>query len=160
MLMWCINWMVANTRYRVFSAYSDPTAKELGTIYQACNFYYIGQKSGTTKRYVNPFTGRLVSDRFFRARSAYKQYAKQLGIEWQKNWNNDQSILWHNMPKEIEQQLRQQSKKMQSEAKYFTFPPKHKYIYIKGKTKKEDKMLKTIFMEKTKVYDYPKKRGN
>ena len=43
-LMWCLRWMVKNTDYRIFTAYSDPTARELGTIYQACNFYYLGQK--------------------------------------------------------------------------------------------------------------------
>lgn len=50
-LMWCIKWMVDNTQWRLFTAYSDPTAKELGTIYQACNFYYMGQTAGTTTRY-------------------------------------------------------------------------------------------------------------
>ena len=35
-LMWCIDYMVKNTPYRLFTAYSDPTAKELGTIYQPC----------------------------------------------------------------------------------------------------------------------------
>jgi hypothetical protein len=159
MLMWSINWMVQNTRYRVFTAYSDPTAKELGTIYQACNFYYIGQNSGTTTRYINPFTGKIVSDRFFRARSAYKKYAQMLGIQWQPNWNNDQSMLWANIPDDVEAQLREQSKKVQREAQPVTFPSKHKYVYIKGKTKKEDKELKRIFLERTKVYPYPKERG-
>ena len=72
-LMWSIKHMVQTTRYRMFSAYSDPTAKELGTIYQACNWIYTGQNAGTTKRYINPYNGRLVSDRVFRARSFYNQ---------------------------------------------------------------------------------------
>lgn len=87
-LMWCIKWMVKNTPYRLFTAYSDPTAKELGTIYQACNFYYLGNNNGTTTRYINPYTGKLVSDRFFRQRTAYKKYAKELNIEWDKTWTN------------------------------------------------------------------------
>lgn len=115
-LMWCINYMVNNTQYRLFTAYSDPTAKELGTIYQACNFYYMGQKSGTTTRYINPYTGKMVSDRFFRVRSAYKKYAKELGIEWGKNWNNDQKMLWENIPDDIEKQLRDFSKYKQKNA--------------------------------------------
>src|SRR5579859_7857655 len=57
-LMWCIDWMVHNTQFRLFTAYSDPTAKELGTIYQACNFYYMGQSSGTNNMFINPYTGR------------------------------------------------------------------------------------------------------
>ena len=41
LLMWSIRWMVKNTEFRIFEAYADPEAKELGTIYQACNFYYL-----------------------------------------------------------------------------------------------------------------------
>lgn len=43
--------MVKNTQYRLFTAYSDTEAKELGTIYQACNFYYLGKKSGAGYQY-------------------------------------------------------------------------------------------------------------
>lgn len=159
LLMWSINWMVQNTQYRVFTAYSDPTARELGTIYQACNFYYIGCKSGTTKRYVNPFTGKMVSDRFFRQRTAYKKYAQYLGIEWDKNWTSSTSMLWENIPNDIEEKLRDCSKKFQNEAKCIEFPSKHKYVYIKGRTKKEDKQLKRTFLDRTKIYPYPKERG-
>ena len=37
-LMMCMKWMVENTPYRLFTAYSDPTAKERGKIYQGLNF--------------------------------------------------------------------------------------------------------------------------
>lgn len=158
-LMWSINHMVDNTDYRLFTAYSDPTANELGTIYQACNFYYLGQSSGTVKRYINPYTGKVVSDRFFRVRSAYKKYAKEMGIEWQKNWNNDQRMLWENIPDDIEQKLRDFSKYKQKNATPVEFPPKHKYAYVKGRNKTETKQLKKLFMERNKVYNYPRNRG-
>ncbi len=45
LIMWLINWMGKNTTYRLFIAYSDPTALELGTVYQACNFYYLGKSA-------------------------------------------------------------------------------------------------------------------
>ena len=83
--MWCIKYMVENTQYRLFTAYSDPAAKELGTIYQACNFYYLGQSFGGKAKYVNPYTGKLVSDRFFRQRTAYKKYANELGLNGKRN---------------------------------------------------------------------------
>ena len=51
LIMNSIKHMVKHTEFRVFSAYSDPEAKELGTIYQACNFIYLGQKSGTAAQY-------------------------------------------------------------------------------------------------------------
>lgn len=158
-LMWCIKWMVGNTDYRLFTAYSDPTANELGTIYQACNFYYMGQTSGTTTRYINPYTGKVVSDRFFRVRSAYKQYAREMGIPWQKNWNNDRSMLWENIPADVEEKLRAFSKQKQLNATKIQMPSKHKYAYVLGRTKKETKELKTIFESRNKTYAYPKERG-
>ena len=33
-LMWCVRYMAKNTPYRLFTAYSDPTAREVGKIYQ------------------------------------------------------------------------------------------------------------------------------
>jgi hypothetical protein len=158
-LMWSIQWMVKNTPYRLFTAYSDPTAKEIGTIYQACNFYYLGQDAGTTKRYINPYTGRIVSDRFFRVRSAYKKYAKELGIEWDKSWNNDQKMLWENVPDHVEKALRAHSKLKQSQAQSIPFPSKHKYAYVLGRTKAETKRLRKEYESRNGVLPYPKQRG-
>ena len=73
LIMWSINWMAKNTTFRLFIAYSDPTAKELGTVYQACNFYYLGKGNGG-KRYMSPYTGKIISDRFFRQKTAYKKF--------------------------------------------------------------------------------------
>jgi hypothetical protein len=49
-----IKWMANNTPFRLFVAYSDPEARELGTIYQACNFMYLGRTSGTKRQYFDP----------------------------------------------------------------------------------------------------------
>ena len=158
-LMWCMKYMAHNTQYRLFTCYSDPTAKEKGSIYQALNMYYIGQNSGTTKRYINPYTGRLVSDRVFRARSFYKIYAKELNIKWEKNWSSDQSMLWENVPKAVEDKLRERSKEVQASATYHTFPSKHKYVFILGKDNSETKFLRKKFLSMNKIYPYPTERG-
>lgn len=158
-LMWCIKWMVDNTQYRLFTAYSDPTAKELGTIYQACNFYYLGKQSGTNVRYINPYTGKVVSDRFFRQRTAYKKYAKELGIEWDKSWCSSTGIKWENVPDNIEKILRRYSKKKQNESKKIIYPSKHKYAFVMGRTKLETKRLRKFFEERNRTYHYPKERG-
>ena len=142
-LSWAIRWMVQNTQYRLFTCYSDPLAKEIGSIYQGLNFYYLGQKAGTTKRCINPYNpSALISDRAFRARSMYKKYAKDLGIEWQPNWNNDQKMLWENVPDDIERQLRDYSKKMYNESEKIAFPNKHKYAYVLGRDKRETRKLR------------------
>lgn len=158
-LMWCIKWMVDNTQYRLFTAYSDPTAKELGTIYQACNFYYLGKQSGTNIRYINPYTGKVVSDRFFRQRTAYKKYAKELGIEWDKSWCSSTGMNWDNVPNDIEKLLRSYSKKKQKESQKIEYPSKHKYAFVMGRTKLETKRLRKLFEQKNKTYHYPKERG-
>jgi hypothetical protein len=159
-ISWCMKWMVKNTQYRLFTAYSDPTAKELGTIYQACCFYYLGQKSGTTKRYINPYTGKMVSDRYFRQKTAYRKYAKELNIEWEKDWNHNTGMSWDNVPNDIEKKLREYSKKKQSESKCIAFPPKHKYAYVLDINKKETKKLRALFLSRNKIYPYPKERNN
>lgn len=158
-LMWSIGWMVKNTQYRLFTAYSDPTAKEIGTIYQACNFYYLGNGSGTVIRCVNPYTGKIVSDRFFRQVSAYKRYAKELGIDWDNSWRSGDSMVWENVPAKIEAALRLQSKKRQAESKTIDFPSKHKYAYVLGATKAETKKLRKEFEARNTTLPYPKQRG-
>lgn len=159
-LSWAIKWMVQNTQYRLFTCYSDPQAKEIGSIYQALNFYYLGQKSGASTRCVNPYNSNsLISDRAFRARSMYKKYAKDLGIEWQDNWSNDQKMLWENIPPDIEQKLREYSKEMYKNSEKVVFPPKHKYAYVLGRDKKETKELRKLFESLNKTYPYPKERG-
>jgi hypothetical protein len=61
LLMYSISWMVENTPFRLFTAYADPEAKELGTIYQACNFSYLGQNSGTQRMYFDPPSRRVAT---------------------------------------------------------------------------------------------------
>lgn len=158
-LMSSIRHMVATTQYRLFTAYSDPTAKELGTIYQSTNWYYLGQKSGTTTRYVNPYTGKVVSDRFFRQKTAYKKYAAELGIEWQKEWTGKSGVNWDLVPENIEKTLRDYSKKKQSESKAIEYPNKHKYAYVLGRSKLETKRLRKMLESNVKTYPYPKERG-
>ena len=158
-LMWCIKWMVKNTQYRLFTAYSDPTAKELGTIYQACNFYYLGKQSGTNTRYINPYTGKVVSDRFFRQKTAYKKYAQELGIKWSKEWAGKTGMNWENVPNDIENLLRKYGKEKQNKSTKIEYPSKHKYAMVLGQSKLETKRLRKLFEEKNKIYSYPKERG-
>lgn len=160
MIMQCIRWMVKNTPYRLFTAYSDPTAKELGTIYQACNFYYLGQKSGTSARYINPYTGKLVSDRYFRQKTAYKKYAEELGLQWNKNYSWKNGMLWNNVPDDVETRLRQYARDKQRKAKRIELPNKHKYAYVLGRNRQETKELRRLFLSLNNVYDYPKIRGD
>ena len=159
LLSYSIKWMAKNTKYRLFTSYSDPMAKELGTIYQACNFYYLGNSFGSKKKYIQPYNGNTVSDRWFRTRCAYKNYALDLGIIWGNNWlGKGRKVNWNNVPDDIEKQLRNYSKQMQKDAKFIELPTKHKYAYILGPNKRETKKLRKLFEEKNQLFPYPKER--
>jgi hypothetical protein len=158
LIMYAIKWMVQNTDYRMFSAYSDPEAKELGTIYQACNFYYIGQKSGATHQYKSD-TGRWVSDRYFRSRSVYKKLARENGIDFKKEWQDGDKVKFDLMPVRIAKKIKTLSKEYMTSCEKRKVKRKHKYIYVLGRDKRETKKLRELFLSRNKIYDYPKNRG-
>ena len=70
--------------------------EELGVIYQAPNFYYLGQHFGAGYRYcIEPERDRWVSSLdTFRSRSSYKRLAKSNGIEWNPEWQNGDKVLF------------------------------------------------------------------
>ena len=160
LIMFAINWMAKNTQYRVFTAYSDPEAKELGTIYQACNFYYLGQNAGTSKQY--KVNGKWHSDRYFRSRSVYKRLAVENGIKFKKEWVDGDSILWDKMGFGTMQKIKKLSKDYQNSCEVRVSPKKHKYLYIQGVDKRETKLLREEFLNlnpKLANKPYPKDRG-
>jgi len=164
LIMKSIKWMVKNTRFRLFVAYSDPDAGELGTVYQACNFYYIGNTSGASYKCYDPEHPEWgwFSDRRFRTRSSYKVFARENGIEWQKDWTKNSSVVWGNMPEGVEVILRNVSRECSKRSLKKKQTPKHKYAYVLGKDKRETKELRKIFERRNKklIRAYPKVRGN
>ena len=166
LIMNSIKHMVKHTEFRVFSAYSDPEAKELGTIYQACNFIYLGQKSGTAKQYFDSKRPDLgwFSDRDFRKKSKYKLYAQNIGLtleEW-KGYMKKYSPNWEIIPEHIKINIKKEEKKYRESCSVRDMKPKHKYIYILGRTKKETKKLKKLFDKHNPgvlELAYPRERG-
>ena len=145
-----------NIIHKVLDPERQSNCEKRGKIYQGLNFYYLGQKSGTTTRCINPYNKeKIVTDRAFRARSFYKRYAKDLGIVWQKNWSDDQKMHWENIPDDIEKQLRDYSKKMYNEAVKIDFPSKRKWAFVLGKDKRETRQLRKDFESRNKIYPYP-----
>lgn len=159
-----IDWMAKNTEYVLFTAYSDPEAKELGTIYQACNFYYLGQQSGSKKVYLDPKRKHLgwIGSRSFVYRSCYVNYARELGYEFNHSeWLNEKrKIDWKSIPDHIEKELKQYAKDYRNSCESRRSEPKHKYAFVKGKNKRETRKFKEIFEElnKNRIQDYPKNR--
>lgn len=149
--------LVKITPYRLFTAYSDVEAKELGTIYQACNFYYLGQKSGSGYQY-QIRDDKWVSDRYFRSRSVYKKLAKKDGITWDDNWQRGDRVFFNLMPDDTASRIKQLSKEYQNSCVKRKLIPKHKYAYVMGANKKETKELRKLFEERNASYAYPKNR--
>jgi hypothetical protein len=159
-LMWSIRWMVDKTPFRLFTAYSDPAAKELGTLYQACNFMYLGKTHGTEKQY--RYQGEWVSDRRFCQRSTYRRCANELGISWQSHWESGDRVIWTEIPDDIEAKLRQRAKEHMAMCEVREVPPKHKYCMILGQDGRETKALRKRFEElnpNLAGLPYPKVRG-
>jgi hypothetical protein len=159
-------WMVQNTEFRAFEAYSDPLAKELGTIYQALNWTYLGQTSGTAKVYLDPKNKNRgwFSDRDFRKKSKYKMYAESLGVskeDW-KSYMGKYTPQWNLMPKGLKEKIKAKEKEYRDSCESRVVPAKHKYCFILGRSKKETKQLHKLFKEnnpKKVGLPYPKERG-
>lgn len=172
MIMRSIRWMVQNTDFRYFTAYSDPEAKELGTIYQACNFHYLGQKFGAGMQYLDPDKPNRgwFSASGFNDRSQIVRYAKKLGIEWQPEWykyvgtkKNYRKVNWSAIPEATALRLKEEKKSHRARCQQRPSPTKHKYCYILGRGKKETKALLKKFAENSpdKIdLSYPKSRGS
>jgi 5-methylcytosine-specific restriction endonuclease McrA len=154
-IMWSLRWMVQNTPYRVFVAYSDPEAREIGTIYQACSFYYLGQNFGAEKRY--KIGDKWVSRRYFTTFSRLKQYAKDLELIWDDTWRRGIQGGINNIPSDTKNQLYEYAKQKADECETKESFRKHKYVFILGKGKIETKRLRKEFLKRNRVLAYPKR---
>ena len=69
-----LKWMVANTEFRMFVAYSDTRAGEIGTVYQATNWLYTGMTAGDTEY--------LIDGKWQAGRTARHKSYKRRGIDY------------------------------------------------------------------------------
>lgn len=155
-IMNSIHWMVHNTEFRLFSGYADPRANERGQIYRACNFIELPGKHGGSVQLLDlerPEKGWF-SDREARKLSAYRKFAKELNIEWEKEWvNKSGGVNWSQVPPLIEEILRLRSKQYIASCEKRKLPPKRKFIYLKGRTKSETRQLfKQLYENNPKLY--------
>jgi hypothetical protein len=164
LIMFSVRWMVRNTAFRVFTAYSDTEARELGTIYQACNFTYLGSGFGARVECFDPNRPerRWFSDRTFRKPDQYRYYADRLGLLWKREWGERGRINWAAIPEPVCQQLKDQAREAEDKCEKREVPKKHKYAYILGQTKSETRRLRSKFASlhpELVNLPYPKLRG-
>ena len=155
LVMFACRWMAQNTAKRLFTCYSDPAAGEIGTIYQACNFMYLGRGWGV-KTGVQLPNGKIVSKREFSKTSAMKRWARELGIQWHPSWckpNGFQDITAY--PAEVKAKLMVRAVEEANKYPSATQESKGKYALILGRDKREDAKLKKEILFRT--FPYPKR---
>jgi hypothetical protein len=130
LVMFACRWMVQNTEKRIFAAYSDPEAGEIGTIYQACNFDYLGQTFGSSYQYQISKT-KKVGQRYFTRTSAMKKWAKELGIQWRDEWTKPNGLQdIKAIPPDIKRLLNLKAKLEMNKYKKVRSLPKGKYVLL------------------------------
>ena len=125
--------MAKNTKYRIFYAYSDDSAGEIGTVYQACNWLYLGRSAsgGSQNKLLTP-NGELRDSRGMMA------YAKKY---------TDEEIPNRTIARQILHQNGWKDKKTK---------PKCKYCIVKGNKKEVKDIMKSLCKQ---TYPYPKRNS-
>ena len=148
-IMNAVRWMVKNTTFRLFSGYADPRAGEQGSIYRACNFMELPGNYGGKIELCEPNNpGVWFSDREARKLNRYKRFARELGIDWQKDWSVKGRVLWDKVPNDTEYRLRQKSKEFVENCHKRKLPPKKKFVLVKGRNKSEERRLLSLLYRK------------
>ena len=104
LIMFAVRWMAANTPKRVFYGYSDPRAGEIGTLYQACNFTFLGYR---TKTVTVDKEGRERSKQALERTSKMLPWLKSQGITLRPECFTEKGyIRWSAVPDDIRALMR------------------------------------------------------
>lgn len=158
LIMFACRWMVKNSPKRLFIGYGDPKAREMGVIYQACNFDYLGNNFGHSFLYKNPRVknGLPFSEQELKRTSAFRAWCKNSGIPIQQGWIKTNGFKdLSTIPIEIKERWYSYNKEVISQSEKIPIDKKHKYALILARDKRENRML--INMKTYRPKPYPKK---
>lgn len=131
------SWMVNNTSKKILFGYSDFEAGEVGTIYQACNFEYMGGFFGA-KTMLETSEGKVISSKNLTRTSAMRRWAKELGIVWHPSWNKENGFQNKSaIPKDVMKMLTEYANLKKMECKIVRVKPKGKYAKLLYSNRKE-----------------------
>jgi hypothetical protein len=93
--------------YKIFFGYSDSAAGEIGTIYQACNWIYIGRpRSAWRYKYTSP-DGEVLSSRAVRRRMGGIRWEELESLGWSRIRDEDKArYVWFEGSKTERKRLR------------------------------------------------------
>jgi hypothetical protein len=158
LVMFGCRWLAANTSKKIFVAYSDPEANEIGTIYQACNFDYLGNGFGATYKYKHATfkKGNYFSAQTLRRTSTLKGFLKTLNISWNTEWQKENGFKdLSKLPVNLKEMWYSWGDNIIKESQKIKVTPKGKYVLVLGRNKREQN-----FLNKEKKYEkesYPKR---
>jgi hypothetical protein len=158
MLMSSINWMVQSTEKRLFVGYADPAAAEVGIIYQATNFKYLGENFGGNCLYRHPIykNRKEFSAHSLKRTSAFRAWCRQNNITIEPFWIKPNGFKdLKQIPPKVKSAWYGWAKKLILESEKIKIALKGKYVLLRGKDRKEQKILDSLF--KLKTFSYPKR---
>jgi hypothetical protein len=149
-VMFACRWMVENTLKRKFIAYADDQAGEIGQIYQACNFKFLGWKDA---EYGLDDKGNRKSFQTFKRTSRMVPWLAKQGIALAPECFTPKGYLrWSAIPVDIKRKMRTYIQEERSALKTVSVR-RGRYILLLGHNKQETKKMNAAFAET--VYEYP-----
>lgn len=152
MVMFACRWMAENTPKRQFIAYADEEAGEVGQIYQACNFKFLGWKEAS---YGLRDNGKRVSLQTFKRTSRMVPWLAKQGIELPVACFTEKGFLrWSQIPLDLKKRMRQHIEAQKQLVKKVAIR-RGKYVMVQGATPAETRRLNSSFNVPT--FPYPKR---
>ena len=151
-------WMVENTKKRLFVGYADPKAHEIGTIYQACNFDYIGDNFGSAFLYRNPAikNGNTFSAQSLKRTSSFRRWCKENSVPFQSIWIKSNGFKdLSSIPVDVKNRWYCWIKDTIANSTKILTEKKRKYALIMATDKKEKREL--LSKKSYTTYPYPKR---
>ncbi len=138
LVMFACRWMSKNTPKRQFVAYADEEANEVGQIYQACNFRFLGYKETA---YGLDAEGNRRSLQTFKRTSKMVPWLKKQGIELPSDCFTPRGYLrWSQIPEDIKTRMRGQIQQSKAQLKQVKLR-RGKYLLLLGPTPSETRWL-------------------
>lgn len=159
LIMYSCRWMVKNTEKRCFIGYSDSEAGEIGTIYQACNFDFLGFSYGNRYLYKHPTFrgGKPFSPQLLKRTSMFKKWARENKICLEDRWFNEKGFkVMSKIPCAAKIPWKEWRDKIIKESEKIPISRKGKYAIVLGKNRIENRYLKSLKNYISKPY--PKRK--
>lgn len=158
LVMFACRWMTRNTSKRVFIGYGDPKAHEIGTIYQSCNFEYLGNHFGAGRVYQNPsiHAGMPFTAQTLKRTSEFKKWCRANGIDMKPEWFRANGYKKMSaVPDSVKESWSEEIKRTLSESRSVPISKKHKYVLVMGSDKRDHRQLQDL--KTYKAHPYPKR---